>query len=108
MDENNKLKLTKEEFEPALVEVLQDIKNKIITAKAVAKGKLKANPMHRLYDEGKLSKDFVLNEMPKLQNKTSTQPRVVRDILSDIIRKSIRKAYLKQAKERLDKEAEKK
>lgn len=102
-ENENKVKLTKEEFEPALQEVLSEIHDKITVAKAKGTFEGKSKTLISFYREGKLNATFVILEMPKLQNKTSTLSRSERDILGEIISKSIKRAYLKQIKGQADK-----
>lgn len=107
-ENENKVKLTKEEFEPALEEVLKEKRDRIKLAQSKISGELKSNPLLKLFREGKLEATFVILEMPKLQNKTSTLPRSERDVLKNIISQSIKRAYLKQVKAQADKENSKK
>lgn len=92
MDKKKKLELTGEQFETALENELASIKKKIKRNRMSANGPLKQMPLLRLYDEGKLEKTFIILEMPKIQNKTSTLSSALRKVVSAIISKSIWRA----------------
>ncbi|MBQ8709387.1 MAG: hypothetical protein IJ550_02230 [Bacteroidaceae bacterium] len=102
----NKLELSKEQFESALEKELASIKDKIKMTRLGANGPLKQTPLLKLYDEGKLEKVFIVLEMPKIQNKTSTLPRAQRDVVSAIISKSIWRAADEKRKAEETKEQE--
>ena len=73
-------------------------------------GRVEKARMLNLIDSGRLTKEYVLTEMPKLQDKTSTLPSGEREVLRDIIGTTIRRTakeqaetQLKEAQEKLDK-----
>lgn len=92
MDRQNKLELTREQFEAALEKELASIKDKIKKSRLAANEPLKRNSLLNLYDEGKLEKLFIITEMPKIQKKTSALSSAQRSVVSAIISKSIRRA----------------
>lgn len=69
--------------------------------------RLKSVPVLKLYREGRITRDLILAEMPKLQNKTSTLPRGERDVYSTLISDAVKQAAIEEA-ERVMKESEKK
>lgn len=94
--EEKKLKINGEHF----AEVLESEINKLlarVSAKRAELGKVKSNPLLKLIDSGRMTKEYVLTEMPKLQNKTSTLPSGERAVLRDIIATAIRRTAIETA-----------
>lgn len=106
MDKSNKLELTKDQFEAALEKELASIKDQIKMTRLGANGPLRQTPLLKLYDEGKLEKVFIVLEMPKIQNKTSTLSSAQRKVVSAIISKSIWRAADEKRKAEEAKEQE--
>ena len=104
--EEKKLKINGEHF----AEVLEsEIKNLLlrVSAKRAELGKVKSNPLLKLIDSGRMTKEYVLTEMPKLQNKTSTLPSGERAVLRDIIGTAIHRTAIEQAKKEAEEEQKK-
>ena len=90
--EKQKIELTREKFEAALEKELRTIKDSIDSKRLCLDGELKRNPLLNLYDEGKLKKEFIIQEMPRIQDKTSKLSSAKRRVLSGIISKAINRA----------------
>ena len=99
-----------EHFAKVLDSEIKKLIERVEKARKALNGKAKRNPLLNLIDSGRLTKEFVLTEMPKIQSKTSTLPSGEREVLRDIIGTAIRRtaneqveAQLKEAQEKLDK-----
>lgn len=101
--ESKNLKLTGEQFEEALDIVIKETKSQI-EAKHARLGRLKANPYDQLMNSGRMRKDFIVREMPKIQNKTSTLSSSQRQVVSALISLAIRKAVEIDAMRRFEKD----
>lgn len=108
--EEKKLNINGEHFAKVLDSEIKSLIGRVEKARIALDGKAKRNPLLNLIDSGRLTKEYVLTEMPKLQDKTSTLPSGEREVLRDIIGTTIRRTakeqaetQLKEAQEKLDK-----
>lgn len=101
--EEKKLKIDGERFQEVLQEELNELNGSLEKQLLLIKGKAKRNPLLNLYYSKRLNLEYVLEEMPKLMNKTSTLPSGEREVLRNIISKAINKTALDQAQAELDK-----
>lgn len=108
--EEKKLNIDGEHFAKVLDSEIKAVIGRVEKARKALNGKAKRNPLLNLIDSGRLTKEYVLAEMKKLQDKTSTLPSGERAVLRDIIGTAVRRtaieqaeAQLAEAKEKLDK-----
>ena len=99
--EEKKLNINGEHFAKVLDSEIKSIIGRVEKARKALKGKAKRNPLLNLIDSGRLTKEYVLTEMPKLQDKTSTLPSGERAILRDIIGTAVRRTAIEQAESQL-------
>jgi len=91
----SKIKLTGSEFEKALSLTISEIKDKVRKERAESSEKgmrLKSSPLLALVDGGNFTKDFIVREMPKLQNRSSMLSSGVRKVLEATISLAERRA----------------
>jgi hypothetical protein len=108
MEETKKLKLDGKHFSKVLEDYVESLKRQL-NVLAQSKKRMRTNPLLTLWKSKRLTKEYILLEMPRLQNKTSKLPSSERAVLHDIISTCIKKTALEEAKavkEQLDKEAE--
>lgn len=98
--EEKKLNINGEHFAKVLDSEIKSIILRV-EARRAELGKVKKNPLLNLIDSGRLTKEYVLTEMPKLQDKTSTLPSGERAVLRDIIGTAIRRTAIEQAESQL-------
>lgn len=108
--EEKKLNIDGEHFAKVLGQEIRSVISRVDKARKELNGKAKRNSLLNLIDSGRLTKEYVLKEMSKLQSKTSTLPSGERAVLSDIIGTAVRRTATEQietelaeAKAKLDK-----
>lgn len=93
-----KIKLEGEHFIEVLDRVVDKF-NKDMELRIASFGgqRLKSVPVLRMYREGRITRDLILAEMKKLQDKTSTLPSGERQVYSTLISDAIKLAALEIA-----------
>lgn len=98
----SKIKLTGEEFEHSLALTISEIKEKVRKKReeVTENGKrLKSSPLLTLIDNGEFTKDFIVKEIPGLQNKCSKLPSGARKVLEATISIAVRRAVAQKSSE---------
>jgi len=108
MDEEKKLKINGDHFTKVLTKEIQELNIVLKIQLANIKGRARRSPLLNLYESGRLNIEFVLKEMPKLNNKTSDLPTGERTVLKGIIEKAIKQTVLEEEEEKAEKEKPKK
>ena len=90
--EEKKIKVEGEKFIENLDKVVDQF-NKDMEARIKSFGgqRLKSVPVLKMYREGRITRDLILAEMKKLQDKTSNLPRGERDVYSTLISDAVKK-----------------
>ncbi len=93
-----KIKLEGEHFIEVLDRVVDKF-NKDMELRIASFGgqRLKSVPVLKMYREGRITRDLILAEMKKLQDKTSTLPSGERQVYSTLISDAIKLAALEIA-----------
>ena len=93
-----KIKLEGEHFIEVLDRVVDKF-NKDMELRIASFGgqRLKSVPVLKMYREGRITRDLILAEMKKLQDKTSTLPSGERQVYSTLISDAIKLATLEIA-----------
>lgn len=93
-----KIKLEGEHFIKVLDRVVDKF-NKDMELRIASFGgqRLKSVPVLKMYREGRITRDLILAEMKKLQDKTSTLPSGERQVYSTLISDAIKLAALEIA-----------
>lgn len=93
-----KIKLEGEQFIEVLDRVVDKF-NKDMELRIASFGgqRLKSVPVLKMYREGRITRDLILAEMKKLQDKTSTLPSGERQVYSTLISDAIKLAALEIA-----------
>lgn len=96
----NGLQLESDKFEAALQVVVDDAKN-LVDNHRKGDRRIKSNPLCNLIDAGLFTVDRIIEEMPKLEAKTSSLPSGQRKVLYQAIEMAMVK-MLRTAKEELE------
>ena len=96
----NGLQLESDKFEAALQVVVDDAKN-LVDNHRKGDRRIKSNPLCNLIDAGLFTVDRIIEEMPKLEAKTSSLPSGQRQVLYQAIEMAMVK-MLRTAKEELE------
>ena len=101
--------LANEKFGEQVENVVNEIKNAIKKALASLqpKQKLKSSAVLQMYNAGTLTKGYFMAEVEKICNRTSKQPRAVRDVIGEAIVEAARRTIIEDQRERGMKAAEK-
>ena len=102
--EEKKIKVEGEKFIENLDKVVDQFNKDMERRIASFKGqRLKSVPVLKMYREGRITRDLILAEMKKLQDKTSNLPsgerQVYSTLISDAIKKTAAEAAMAAAKE---------
>lgn len=101
--------LANAKFGEQVENVVNEIRNAI--KKAIAslqpKQKLKSSAVLQMYNAGTLTKGYFMAEVEKICNRTSKQPRAVRDVIGEAIVEAARRTIIEDQRERGMKAAEK-
>ena len=100
--EKENLKINGGHFADILGEEVEKLKAALEKRLKELDGTPKKNPLLNLYRSGRLTKELILMEMPKLQNKTSLMPRSERDVYADLINTAVKRTIAEEAREKLE------
>lgn len=104
--EETKLKIEGERFIENLDKVVDQFNKDMEQRIAKFKGqRLKSVPVLKMYREGRITRDLILAEMKKLQDKTSNLPSGERQVYSTLISDAIKKTATEAAMAAVEKKA---
>lgn len=99
-EKNNENKIvtpTDEDVREELQKICNEVERAIV--KTGWRGKLKASPLLRLYDNDQLTPTYIMSEYPRVKDKTSKLSSAMRRTVQELMDSALRRLALKVFKE---------